>query len=187
MDRQLLEIGPGAHRLGPEWLTMDSQPGENVDLVCRWGAVPIPLPDESIELVYASHVLEHVPWYQTLFALKDVWRILKPYGRIEIHVPDLDVLIRAVQEERCLDDHAEQGVNRSLNWMHWVAERLFHMAPEPQWHRACFNASHLEWCLQQAGFGDIESLESERGSNHGIVNLGRGGVKASGQLNPLEG
>ena len=117
MDRTKLEIGPGENRIDPTWLTMDREPREIVDVVCRWGAEKIPLPNESMELVYASHVLEHVPWYQTLFALRDVWRILKPNGRVEIHVPDLDVLIKAVQEERCLDDHAEYGANRELHWI----------------------------------------------------------------------
>ena len=177
MERKWLEIGPGSTERDSTWLRMDCEPGEQIDLICQWGAEPIPLPDESMELIYASHVLEHVPWYQTKFAMREAWRVLRPYGRFEVHVPDFDVLMEAVRQKRCLDDHAENGFNRELHWMHWVAERLFHMAPDSQWHRACFNAEHLEWCLLNCGFGDIKRLDSERGTDHGVVNLGMGGVK----------
>lgn len=168
-----LEIGPGESRLPGEWITLDCTPrAEVVDYVGTWGEDRLPFGDNSFELVYASHVLEHVPWYHTVPALTEVHRILQPGGALEIHVPDLDVLIQAVQSQKCLDEHAEAGLNRELYWMHWVAERLFHIGPGPQWHRACFNADHMTTCLRRAGFSQIERLTTERGTSHGVVNLG---------------
>jgi predicted SAM-dependent methyltransferase len=145
-----LEIGPGEDRIGDDWRTVDTtlRPGV-VDVVCEWGTDRLPFDDEKFSLVYASHVLEHVPWHKTLFALADVHRVLAPGGVLEVHVPNFDVLADAVRSERCLDDHAEQGLNSEL---HWVAERLFHFGCCPQWHRACFNESHLRWCLVRTGF-----------------------------------
>ena len=171
--RPFLEIGPADTRLGDEWATLDAvkRPGI-VDYGCRWGLEPLPCPEGSCSMVYASHVLEHIPWHLTLPALREARRILKPAGVIELHVPDFDVLMTAALEQRCLDDHAEAGVNTELHWMHWVAERLFHFGEEPQWHRACFNSAHLEWCLKRAGFGQIERTNNERGTDHGVINLG---------------
>lgn len=172
MTAKRLEIGPGECRLGSDWVTVDTVDGPQVDFVCRWGAEALPFENDRFELVYASHVLEHVPWYQTVSALKEVHRVLRHGGTLEVHVPDLSVLIRAAQTQQCLDDHAEAGLNRELHWMHWVAERLFHLGPESQWHRACFNEAHLRWCLEQAGFRQCERCGQERGLNHGVVNLG---------------
>ena len=173
-----LEIGPDERRLDGPWVTLDAVPRPGVvDHVCRWGEEKLPFGDNTFELVYASHVLEHIPWFQTVDSLREVWRILAPGGTIELHVPDFHVLATAAEFEKCGDIHAEADLNHELHWMHWVAERLFHMGPEAQWHRACFNASHLRWCLQRAGFSEICSLPKERGSDHGIVDLGMVAIK----------
>jgi hypothetical protein len=100
---------------------------------------------------------------------------------MELHVPDFDVLIRAAKVRACLDDAAEGGLNERLHWMHWIAERLFHTGPEEQWHRACFNEEHLAWCCRQAGFAEIQRITAERGSDHGLVNLGITAVKPLAQ------
>jgi len=172
MTRQL-EIGPGDCRLPGEWTTLDcvARPGI-VDQVARWGAEPLPFPDESFELIYAAHVLEHIPWYETVAALTEAARILVPGGRLELHVPDLAVLVRAIDAQCCPDYHVEQNLNQELHWMHWAAERLFHLGPAEAWHRACFNDAHLRWCLARAGFVEPERLDHERGADHGVINLG---------------
>lgn len=50
----------------------------------------------SIDEIYASHVLEHVPQAKALDALKGIHRVLKPGGTFYISVPDLDVLSHAL-------------------------------------------------------------------------------------------
>ncbi len=180
MTRQL-EIGPGRERLPGQWTTVDCAPREAVvDVVCQWGAQRLPFPDESFDLVHAAHVLEHVPWHQTLDALREAWRVLRPGGRLEIHVPDFDVLMQAARHECVLDNHAEQELNADLHWMHWVSERLFHFGEERELHKACFNRRHLAWCLAEAGFEGLEELASERGRSHGVINLGLSASKPSG-------
>ena len=65
-----LEIGPGESRLPGEWITLDCTPRAGVvDYVGLWGKDRLPFADNCFELVYASHVLEHVPWYHTVPAL----------------------------------------------------------------------------------------------------------------------
>ena len=177
-----LEIGPGNERLPGQWVTVDAVVREGlVDFVCRWGSEPLPFPDESFELIYAAHVLEHIPWHHTVDALREAARVLVPGGRIELHVPDFDVLARAARSQACLDDFAEEGLNKRLHWMHWVAERMFHLGPEEQWHRACFNEDHLTWCLKEAGFEQVCRCPKERGPDHGIVNLGLSALKPLGR------
>jgi hypothetical protein len=161
-------------------VTVDSVAREGiVDHVCRWGSEPLPFQDESFDLVYAAHVLEHIPWHQTVDALREAARVLTPGGHIELHVPDFDVLVRAARSQACFDDFAERGLNDRLHWMHWVAERMFHLGPEEQWHRACFNEDHLAWCLREAGFSRISQCPTERGPDHGVVNLGLTAVKST--------
>jgi len=55
------------------------------------------------------------------------------------------------------------------------------------WRNSCFNAEHLEWCLREAGFDEVERLSSERGSDHGIVNLGMSAIKTLDLYRDSEG
>lgn len=73
-----LEIGPGEGRLGPDWTTLDCRPGPEIDVVHDIRVVPLPFPEQNFELVYMSHVLEHVPWFQTVALLADIRRVLVP-------------------------------------------------------------------------------------------------------------
>jgi len=48
----------------------------------------IPAPDNSVDMVRASHVLEHIPAGQERIDLfNDVWRVLKPTGSFHVIVP----------------------------------------------------------------------------------------------------
>ncbi len=61
-----------------------------VDLTkCR-----LPFKDESVDFVYTSHFLEHLPRYKTVQLLKEVNRVLRKGGTIRIIVPDLETLAR---------------------------------------------------------------------------------------------
>jgi hypothetical protein len=55
--------------------------------------------------VHASHVLEHLPWWQTVNALREVHRIIAPGGKVTIWVPDAMGIIKMFNEdpERFLD------------------------------------------------------------------------------------
>ena len=48
--------------------------------------------DESVEEIYASHVLEHVRQIDVENVLRGIQRILKKNGKLYISVPDLDIL-----------------------------------------------------------------------------------------------
>lgn len=70
---------PGAHVLH-----LDADPTLSPDLLCRLGDDAIPLPDNSVDLAIAWHVIEHIGTQgQTAewFAFwEDLYRVLKPGG-----------------------------------------------------------------------------------------------------------
>lgn len=61
--------------------------------------------DESIDEIYASHVLEHIRQAQMESTLKGLHRVLKPGGRLLISVPDLEVLCRAMLNPELTPDN----------------------------------------------------------------------------------
>lgn len=83
----------------PGWKILNVQPGPEVDYVgdCRdLGQFA----DASVDEIYASHVVEHVPLAELPSTLAGFWRVLKPGGRALISVPDLDVLARLFLDNR---------------------------------------------------------------------------------------
>ena len=53
----------------------------------------LPFPDNSVEVIYSSHMLEHLDRREVAMFLREAWRILQPGGIIRIAVPDLQKLV----------------------------------------------------------------------------------------------
>jgi predicted SAM-dependent methyltransferase len=87
-----LHIGGTVRKDG--WQVLNALQGDHVDHLgdlrdlSRFG-------DGSFDMVYASHVFEHLGYQKDLpAALRAVARILRPGGRFFVSVPDLDTLTR---------------------------------------------------------------------------------------------
>lgn len=58
----------------------------------------LPFPDESVSLVFSSHVIEHISDESAFHLFSEVHRILKKGGAFRVVCPDLDKVIRAYKE-----------------------------------------------------------------------------------------
>ena len=183
-----LEIGPGQFPL-EGFETLNIHAGRWTDYV-RDAAGALPFDDGTFELVYASHVLEHVPWYQTAGTLAEWVRILAPGGALEIWVPDGLKIARAFVDAEtnghdCFADDPWTKLNDEKDPCKWAAGRLFTYGDDdgnpasPNWHRALFSPRYLRKCLADAGLIDVRLMEPSevRGADHGWINLGMRGVK----------
>lgn len=174
-----LEIGPGKRKIGGSWVTMDCimRPGV-VDVVHDIRETPLPFKDDKFEIVYLSHVLEHVEWTRTQDVLKELLRILKPNGVVEIWVPDLKKLVAGYLDPSLIKNDGWYRFNEEKNPTTWFNGRLFTYGPgEENFHRAAFDAEHLRMHLEKAGFKDIQPLSKPRAADHGWINLGMCGFK----------
>jgi SAM-dependent methyltransferase len=54
----------------------------------------LPVPDASVDGVYASHLLEHLSRASMVVALRNTFRILRPNGIFRLVVPDLETRAR---------------------------------------------------------------------------------------------
>lgn len=86
-----LNIGCGS-RFHPAWTNVDfAQTDTNVlavDIIKG-----IPFPDQSFDVVYHSHLLEHLPKPAARNFLKECYRVLRPKGILRIAVPDLEAIV----------------------------------------------------------------------------------------------
>lgn len=95
----LSEVGRGRLHLGgteprPGWEIMNALPGEHVDHLGDIRDLGR-FADASYDLVYASHVVEHLGYAKDLPAvLVEIARVLRQGGRFFVSVPDLATLCR---------------------------------------------------------------------------------------------
>jgi len=168
-----LEIGPGEKPVDPSWDTMDMIQRPGLTYLHDVRTLPLPIADETYHLVYMSHILEHIPWTQTVAALAEIRRVLAPGGAVEIWVPDLAKLVQAYLEHNT-GGCKWRKFNPTGDHVTWFNGRLFTYGPEEEnWHRAAFDAQYLKRCLRRAGFNAaINRLQKPRGYDHGWINLG---------------
>ena len=189
-----LEIGPHATRRTP-----DGEPTETWDTLdntyeathkCHWGKDGIPAPNNSYNWEHASHVLEHLPWWQTVNALREVHRIIAPGGKVTIWVPDAMTVIKTFNEDpdRFLDLEREWpcgNMNKDQDPWTYLNARIFwgarpgELGQEQHFHRAMFGYKSLCHVLKRAGFVQPVLLERDLkiDPGHGWMEVGVGAFK----------
>ena len=87
---KLLNFACGS-RIHPDWVNIDFSPVDKrvkkLNLLCT-----LPFANESFDVAYSSHFLEHLTPQKALQILKEIKRILKPNGIVRLVVPDLENL-----------------------------------------------------------------------------------------------
>lgn len=183
-----LEIGPGPQPIaGFEALNIIWTPG--TDYVMR-ATEKMPFEDASFETIYASHVLEHVPWYLVEGVLREWNRILKPGGQLEIWVPDGYRVAKSLVEAEdngAVDFHQDGWwkFNECKDSAVWANGRFFSYgdgvgtAGHFNWHLGMFTERYLKSLLVSAGFSDARRMSNDevRGYDHGWINMGIAGLK----------
>jgi len=61
---------------------------------------PLPWPNNSVDVIYTSHTLEHMTKESGSRLLKECFRVLKPKGVLRVIVPDLKSFLQDYSEEK---------------------------------------------------------------------------------------
>jgi len=107
-----------------------------------------PVADDSVEEIYASHVLEHFPHVTTVAVLKEWARALKPGGWIKVAVPDFEYIAKNYLggSDLPLQAYAMGGQTDSDDF-----------------HSAIFDREGLSFALRAAGLVDVTAWKSTNG------------------------
>lgn len=147
----------------------------------------IPFPDQSVDGVYHSHLLEHLDLETVPTFLKEVKRVLKPGGVHRIVVPDLefearryiDSLDAALRGEVTPKDHAlnlhlliEQmvrkeswGTSQRTGLRRWSENAILGDARKRgETHQWMYDQVTLPAVLTEAGFGDPQVVAYDTSS-----------------------
>ena len=77
----------------------------------------IPFPDNSFDVVYHSHVLEHLSKSEAEPFLKECYRVIRPQGVLRVVVPDLEDIARMYLHSLEQSSLGLQELEQNYQWM----------------------------------------------------------------------
>lgn len=125
------------------FLTVDLRPGPDTDIVCDCSALA-GFGAGTVEVIYASNILEHWSLLKTVDVLKEWYRVLKPGGMLYISVPDFDAAVT---------------LYKKIGLVPWLRYHLWGDQKHPlNYHYTCFTFATLAKDLCDAGFSDVKRM-----------------------------
>lgn len=143
-----LEIGAGPERKLPGWTTADLC--EGCDLVIDL-AKPLPFPDDSVDKIYSSHVLEHFYFSELARLVSECRRVLKPSGVFSASVPNARIYIEAYARPEAFDPAVYCRYEPAYNYNSKI-DYLNYMAYMDGHHRYMFDEENIIAILGKTGF-----------------------------------
>jgi predicted SAM-dependent methyltransferase len=140
-QKLLLHIGCGKIN-SPDFINIDAQPYAHVHVVTDDISRLTDFADETADLIYMCHILEHIRAAQVESVLREMRRVLKVGGVLRLSVPDFD---------RLVDVYKAAG--EDLNAIH--TQLMGGQDSAYNVHYCAFNRRSLSELLLKAGFTDI--------------------------------
>ncbi len=125
--------------------------------------------DNSVDIVYSSHMFEHLSLKSSELYLKESFRCLKPGGVIRIAIPDLyKISKKYITEYEAGIENPSDHIMRAIN-MHRegiygsnigiLKKMVLEWQGYPHQHKFMYDEKSLKDRIKQVGFVDILSLE----------------------------
>ena len=152
MQEIKLHLGCGKKDFGKSWIHID---GGNFEHLHSHNIRELPFEDETVDLIYASHVLEYFDRDEVLVVLKEWKRVLKKGGILRLSVPNFDVLSRLYQKGIPLEQVIGPLYGRWNMGGTWV------------YHKTTYDYRHLKDVLESSGFSNVRVWDW-RAVDHGI-------------------
>lgn len=144
-DRTInLHLGCGSVN-HPRFINIDARPQPHIHYVREIDKLPI-FQNDSVDLIYACHCLEHFSHGQTHEILSEWQRVLKPGGILRLSVPDFDLLLKIYHSQ-----HSD--LSRVIGLLMGGQDYAFNF------HKCLFNYTSLKSALLKAGFSEVRTWQ----------------------------
>ena len=109
------------------------------------------IPDDSVDLIYACHVLEYFDRVEVLDVLREWRRVLHAGGILRLAVPDFDALARVYQQ------YGDLALIHGPLYGRW---KIATTAGESYvYHRTVYDFSSLQKTLESVGFTSVHRYD----------------------------
>jgi predicted SAM-dependent methyltransferase len=144
-----LNLGCQVHYF-PGWVNVDivgDDPGIKIDLECD--VSKLPYQEESVDFIYAGHLVEHFYPDTLPAAIAEWWRVLRPGGKLVIVTPDCGSVFR---------DYAIGKLDIEATWQQ-VYGRIYHYDAPSERHHIAFDRAKLVDMVSPKGWASVESID----------------------------
>ena len=139
-----INMGCGHRHFGEDWVHID---GGNYEHLDYYDIENLEFQDGTVDLIYASHLLEYMDRVEVRDVLAEWRRVLKPGGILRLAVPNFRVLAE-------LYTNGTIGLERVLGPLYGRMQ----MRPDYTiYHRTTYDLESLKTLLTEAKFRDIEN------------------------------
>ena len=149
-----LELGSGRKCGKDGWTTVDIR-GADIEHDLRTG---IPLKDNTVDAIYTSHMLEHIPYNDLIGFLVECRRVLKSGGYISVCVPNARQYIQAYIEGRNFRETAQLFQPAVVDTGSLI-DQVNYIAYMGGQHATLFDEENLVNTLKTAGFQTVKARD----------------------------
>ncbi len=131
----------------PKFVNIDIRPAPHIHYVRPIDDLSI-FKDNSVDLIYSSHCLEHFSHLKVPSVLAEWYRVIKPEGILRLSVPDFDKIITIYKKN---DNNINSILGKLMGGQNY----------EFNYHKTVFNQASLEKSLKTAKFNKIQVWQPE--------------------------
>ena len=142
-----INLGCGARNFGKDWVHIDG--GDYAHLDKKYKSVELyEFPDDSIDVLYASHLIAYFDQVELSVLLKQWKRKLKKGGVLRLATPDFDIITGLYQQgEVCFCDIVGPLYGR------------MQMSDELIYHKTAYDFETLKKLLNENQFSDVNQYD----------------------------
>jgi len=155
---------------GPEYINVDIVPSPHIHYVHDIKVLDM-FDSESVDLLYASHVMEHIPRHELDAVIAEWRRVLKPGGVLRISVPDFDNLLKIY--------------SASGNDINSIVAQLLGQEPPYNNHYSVWNWEFIKKFFIDRGFSDVRRWDPKTAQHYSMHDRAERTLSAGGVLIPL--
>lgn len=142
----------------PGWIGVDCNLGRQQRILLDLRR-PLPFPDDSVDLCYSSHFVEHLTPEEGQLHVAEVHRILRRGGTYRVVLPDAIEFVR-----RYLDGDLE-FFRKAFPWADRPMQAIYAVANWNGEHRNIIDFDELRLMGERAGFAKVERSQANASQN----------------------
>lgn len=142
----MIRLNLGCENIKKEgWINIDINPKVEPDIVADVTDLSNHFKPNSVDEIYAGHLLEHLYPQEAITAVENWKSLLKEGGKLCVVVPDFKYLVKAYM-----------GGSMSIEEL---AMEYVYSYVQPSHHRWIYDIESLIRFLEEAGFKDIKTID----------------------------
>ena len=152
-----INMGCGWRNFGPDWIHIDGGDYEHLDYR---SITSLEFRDNTVDLIYASHVIEYFDSHDVKNLLTEWKRVLKKDGVLRVAVPNFEVITSLYLKNKY-----------SLDYFLGPLYGRMEMGDEKIFHKTVYDFDSLKNLLEKCGFGNIVKSSFGNSQIEGISSL----------------